>query len=458
MRPPSWTSWVVLGLCAPGCATLSPERGHAEVGALVHERVAVSTGWEQGPPSTEALRAQVAELLRGGLTRAAVVRLALVNNPGLQAHYEALGVSQAELVEAGLLRNPSLGASVRLPDKPGFGLDVEFSLVQEVLDLFMLPARKRLAERQFAVDVQRTAHEALAVVAEAREAYTAVQAAEKLLRYEAQRVATLEVAAGLARQQWEAGNVPELDAATQEAAWQEARGELAREELKLVERREQLNRLLGLWGENTEWTLAEPLPEPPPEDPPLEHLEQRALRRRLDVAAARGEVELMAQAEALARTSRFIGTVEVGVSSERESEGLRVTGPSLVLELPLFNQRQALLARLEARRREAERRLDERAVEARSEVREARARLQTSRRLAEHSAKVLLPLRRRVVEQSQLQYNAMALSPFQLLEARREEVRTYREYVETLREYWNARIALEGAVGGQLTEDQGVTR
>lgn len=458
MRPLKWMSWVVLGLCVPGCATLSPERGHAEVGALVRERVAVSTGWEQGPPSTEALRAQVAELLRGGLTHSAVVRLALVNNPGLQARYEALGVSQAELVEAGLLRNPSLGASVRLPDKPGFGLDVEFSLVQEVLDLFMLPARKRIAERQFQADVWRTAHEALAVVIEAREAYTAVQAAEKLLRYEAQRVATLEVAAGLARQQREAGNVPELDAVTQEAAWQEARGELAREELGLVERREQLNRLLGLWGENTEWKLAEPLPEPPPEDPPLEHLEQRALRRRLDVAAARGEVELMAQAEALARTSRFIGTVEVGVSSERESEGFRVTGPSLVLELPLFNQRQALLARLEARRREAERRLDERAVEVRSEVREARARLQTSRRLTEHSAKVLLPLRRRVVEQSQLQYNAMALSPFQLLEARREEVRTYREYVETLREYWNARIALEGAVGGQLTEDQGVTR
>lgn len=444
---------VALGLLATGCATLSPERGHAELGALVHERVAVSTGWEKGPPPSEQVRAQVVEWLRDGLTREEAVRIALVNNPGLQAEYESLGVSQAELVEAGLLRNPSLGASVRLPHAPGLGLDVEFSLVQEVLDVFMLPARRRIAQRQFEVDVQRAAHEALAVVARAREAYTGVQAAEKLLRYEAQRVAVAEAAAGLARLQWEAGNIPELDAATQEASWQEARVDLAREELALVERRERLNRVLGLWGANTEWTVSEPLPEPAAEEPALEHLERLALRRRLDLAAARGEVAVMEQAVALTRSSRLFGTVEVGVSTERDADGLRVTGPSLVLELPLFNQRQALIGRLEAQLGGARRRLEKDAVEARSEVREGRARLQTSRRLVEHYTRVLLPLRRRLVEQSQLQYNAMVLSPFQLLEARRDEVRTYREYVEGLREYWTARYALENAVGGRLTMD-----
>ena len=77
--------------------------------------------------------------------------------------------------------------------------------------------------------------------------------------------------------------------------------------------------------------------------------------------------------------------------------------------------------------------------------------MQTARRLVEHYTRVLLPLRQRVVVQSQLQYNAMVLSAFQLLEARREEVRTYREYVEALRDYWNAHNALENAVGGRLT-------
>ena len=444
---------VALGLLGPGCATLSPEKGHAELGAAVRERVSAPTGWEQGPPPDAQVREQVQALLREGLTREEAVRIALVNNPRLQAAYESLGVSQAELVEAGLLRNPSLGASARFPHAPGGVPEVEFSLVQDVLDLFLLPARKRIAQAQFDADVQRTTHEALTVVAEAREAYTAVQAAERLLRYEAQRVAVAEAAAELARMQQVGGNVPELDAATQEVAWQEARVALAREELALVERREVLNRLLGLWGENTEWTVPEPLPEPPGEEPPLEHLERLALRRRLDLAAARGQVSVMDQALGLARTSRFIGTVEVGVSTEREADGFRVTGPSLVLELPLFNQRQALLGRLEAQRRQAERLLTERAVVARSEVRELQARLRTARRLVAHYARVLLPLRRRVVEQSQLQYNAMSLSVFQLLEARRDEVGTYRESVEALREYWNARFALENAVGGRLTQD-----
>jgi cobalt-zinc-cadmium efflux system outer membrane protein len=449
---------VGLSLFAAGCATMSPERGHAELGAMVQERVSVPTGWEKGSPPAEEVRARVVELLRDGLTREEAVRIALVNNPGLKAEYEALGIAQAELVQAGLLRNPTLGAQVRFPNEPGLGLNVEFSLVQELLDVFMLPARKSIARRQFEADVLRTAHEALKVVAEAREAYTSLQAAELLLRNQARIVATTEAAAELSRLQHEAGNIPGLDAAISQSAWQEARVVLAREELELVGRREALNRLLGLWGENTEWKAVEPLPELPAEEPPLEHLEPLALRRRLDVDAARKEVALMDQSVALARGSRFIGTVEVGVSTERDTDGLRVTGPSLVLELPIFDQRQALIGRLEAQRRVAERRLEKLSVDARSEVRQTRAELQTARKLVEHYSKVLLPLRRRVVEQSQLQYNAMVLSPFQLLEARREEVRTYREYVETLRDYWNARNALENAVGGRLTDEQGEAR
>ncbi len=445
-------------LSAMGCATLSPERGHAELGALVQERVRVSTGWEKGTPPAEAVRERVHALLQDGLTREEAVRLALVNNPGLQASYESLGISQADMVEAGLLRNPTLGAAVGFPNVAGSGPRLEFSLVQEVLDLFMLPARKQIARQQFEADVLRTAHEALAVVTETREAYTAVQAADKLLRYQTQLVAVFSAAAELTRMQHEAGNIPELDLSLARAAWQEARVGLAREELALVESRERLNRLLGLWGEDTEWTVSEPLPEPPAEEPALEHLERLAIERRLDIDAARKDVALMEKAVSLARSSRFLGTVEVGVDAERESDGLRIIGPSLVLELPLFNQRQALIGGLEARERQAERKLTQLSVDARSEVRQRRAALQTARRLVEHYAATLLPLRRRVVEQSQLQYNAMVLSPFQLLEARREEVRTYREYVETLRDYWNARNALENAVGGRLTDDAGEKR
>jgi cobalt-zinc-cadmium efflux system outer membrane protein len=444
---------VALSLFTTGCATLSPERGHAELGAMVRERVSVPTGWEKGPPSSEAVRAQVVELLQDGLTREKVVRIALVNNPGLQADYEELGVSQAELLEAGLLRNPTIGAMVRLPSEPGAGLNIEFSLVQELLDLFMLPARKRIAEQRFQADVLRTAHEALEVVAEARDAYTAVQAAEKLLRYQAQVVAATDAAAELGRMRFEAGNITPLELATSQTAWQEARAALAREELELYERRERVNRLLGLWGESTEWKVLEPLPELPAGEPPLEHLERLAMRRRLDLAAARGQAALMGQGVSLARSSRFLGTVEVGVSSERDPDGLWLTGPSLVLELPIFDRRQALIGGLEARQRQAERRLTKLAVDARSEVRLARAELRTARGLAEHYGQVLLPLRRRVVEQSQLQYNAMSLSPLQLLEARREEVGTYRDYVEALRDYWKAWIALENAVGGRLTDE-----
>jgi len=55
-----------------------------------------------------------------------------------------------------------------------------------------------------------------------------------------------------------------------------------------------------------------------------------------------------------------------------------------------------------------------------------------------------------VVEESQLQYNAMQISLFDLLRAKQEEVNVARQSVEAQRDYWVARAELEKAVGGPL--------
>src|SRR5690348_10741512 len=98
-----------LALGAAGCAGVVRSRGHDQVSALVAERTGHPTGWGQGPPDD----ARVAEWVRAsvgrGLTRAAAVQIALMNSPDLLVDYEELGIAQADMVEAGLLKNPSLG-------------------------------------------------------------------------------------------------------------------------------------------------------------------------------------------------------------------------------------------------------------------------------------------------------------------------------------------------------------
>lgn len=75
-----------------------------------------------------------------------------------------------------------------------------------------------------------------------------------------------------------------------------------------------------------------------------------------------------------------------------------------------------------------------------------------ARRLVEHYRTALLPSKTRVFQQTQLQHNAMAVTPYRLFEARRDLAAAHRAYVEAIADYWSARAELERAIGGPLTE------
>lgn len=441
-----------LGLVLPACATFRPERGHTEVADLVRTRAGQETGWQKGPPAEAQVAERVGKLLAGGLTHDGAVAIALINSRTLRQTYEELGVGQAEMLDAGLLENPRLSVDLGFPLNPGGMPEIDLNIAQNFLNLFLLPARKRIAAEQFAAEVQRVAHETLGVAAEVSRTFVAVQAGEQSF---ALRRTVLEAARAqveLVRKQFQAGNVAELSLATEEAAYQQARLDLTRSELELLEQREHLNRLLGLWGPQTSWKLSQTLPElPPATEPALEGLEARAVRDRLDLAAARGQAQVMARAASLAKSTRFLGELNVGVDYHRDPDGPRVVGPTLELELPIFNQRGPLIARLEAQARQAEARLAGLGVDARSEVRLAHARLVQARAVAEHYRTTLLPLRERIVALSQQHYNGMFIGPAELLRSRQEQIESSQGYLEALRDYWQARAELERALGARVT-------
>jgi cobalt-zinc-cadmium efflux system outer membrane protein len=450
---------VVLAVILPvmaggGCASVSPERGHDQVSAVVGERTGHQTRWEKGPPDDAQVADWVRSVTAQGLTRDRAVEIALVNNPSLQATYEELGVSQADMVQAGLLRNPSFGLDLGFRLNNGATNEVRVSLVQDFLDLFVLPLRKQIAREQFEADTLNVANRALEVAADVEKAFVTTQAAVELVAFRRTVVDANAAAADLSARQFDAGNISELDRATQAATYQQAKLELAREEVDLLEARERLNRFLGLWGETTSWRFAEPLPRLPDGEPKLEHLESFAMGRRLDVAVAKRRVALLAKAVDMARTTRLVGRLDVGVDMHQDPNGPLLLGPNLVVELPIFDQRQAVIARLEAQHREMQRRLQEVAVDARSEVRLAALRLDTGRQMVLHYREVLVPLRKTVTEQALLHYNGMFLSAFQMLTAKQGEVDARRGYLEALRDYWIARAELARALGGSLPPAQ----
>lgn len=440
----------LLGLLAPGCA--APPASFDRVQSTVAERTGQRVHWSRGEPDDAQVERNVQALLRRKLTAESAVQIALLNNRDLQARFEEIGIAQADLIEAGLLSNPNFAASFRFPDRPPSGTNIEYSIAQNFLQILMIPLRKRIAAAQLAATETRVADEVLKLAAEVKSAFYTAQARQQLLDRLRLISETNETAAEFSQRLHDAGNINDLELANQQGNYEQARLEVAQTELQVRRDRERLNRLLGLWGAQTAWAMADHLPELPPNEVPLQNLEARAVAQRLDLRARRMELDLIGQALALRTKTRYVPVeIKLGLSTERETEGQRVTGPTLDLELPIFNQGQGEIARLSAEYRQAQRKLEALALEIRSEVREARAQLIAARDLTAFIGKRLLPTQQQALNLTLQQYNFMLKGAYDLLLAKQNEVAAERSYIEAWRDYWVARAELERAVGGSLS-------
>jgi cobalt-zinc-cadmium efflux system outer membrane protein len=440
---------------ALGCASTSPEPAFRDVAKDVQARSAQRIQWAQGGTEDKDIERAADAILARELRVEDAVQVAILLNKNLAATYEELGIAQADLVQAGLLRNPSFSIGMSAAERDNLDPNLIFGVTESFLDVFLVPARKKIAESELEQTKKRVGDAVLALAGEVRAAFFTLQGAQQIALMRKIVADAAQASADIAARQAEAGNMNELALASEEAQREQARLDLARAEGDVLKAREGLTRLMGVFGVRTQYKIAARLPELPNDEPPLDHLETRAIAQRLDLAALREEVQTLTYALRLVEQSRVTGAFAVGADVARlKSSGQVVVGPRADIELPLFDQRQAAIARLEAQLRLSEARLHARAVEARSEVRSARDRVVLARRVARHAKEVMIPLREKVVRLSQEQYDAMLLGVYQLLAAKQAEVAAYREYIEAVRDYWLARSDLERAVGGRLTDGE----
>lgn len=395
------------------------------------------------------MQVRVQSLITTNLTVDSAIQIALLNNRELHATLEELGIAEADLIQAGLPRNIELAGSWRFPNEPAPYNNVEYGASANVLDLFMLPFRKKVAARNLEAVQIRVAGEVLGLIADVRTAFLGLQAGQQLLARLETLVELNEAALDLAKRQKESGNITGLQLSTHQNIYAQSRVMAAQAATDLRQRREALNRLLGLWGNMTNWEVAESLPPIPAEERPLDNIESFAMTNRFDLASARRAMENAQYALSLRSKTRFLPTaLHVGGSTEREPHGERLTGPEIELELPLFDQGQGEIARLGAQYRQAQRRFEALAINARSEVREARDLLIASRDIAQFYLEVLLPQQREIVQQTLLQYNAMQVGTFDLINAKERELESERKYIDAWLSYWIARSELDRAMIG----------
>lgn len=432
-----------------GCASVNPDAAFSDVQKTASERLGgKEVLWSRGTPEDKAAQDAVARLLESPLTADSAVQVALLGNRRLQAEYEDLGIAQADLVQAGLLENPSFSAEILVGNG---AVNPSFSVVQNFFHVLTLSGRRTVASSAFERAKYDLGNKILNAAAEVRTAYYKLVADQQEAELFRQVVSASEAAAELAERQAQAGNLNRRDQAIHQAQYAQAVLELGRTQTQIASDRESLSRLLGLYGDQTAWNLPDRLPEIPAAKPSLDGLETAAIEHRLDLAGARADVQTATYALDLGRQLRWFSVLGLGLRVERDPDsGKWLKGPIVEFTLPVFDQGQARVASLDAQRRRSEKAFAGLAVDVRSAVREAYVRLVAAQDAAAFYRTNVLPLHQQIVEENQRLYNGMLIGVYDLLRSRQDHINAARDYIGALKDYWVARSDLEKALAGPL--------
>jgi outer membrane protein TolC len=443
------TATAVATLFLAGCASFSQDGGFGKVVDLTKERTGQTTTWQRSAEDADSAKARVNELLRQPLTADAAVEVALLNNRGLQASFGELGIAESELVRAGRLANPGFSFG----HIEGAGItEIDRSLMFNVLGLLTMPLAKQIEQRRFEQAQYQAAIEAVGLAAETRKAFFTAVAALDLIKYYEQVKDAAEASNELALRMAQAGNFNKLAQMRQQAFHADATSRLARARHQAVADRERLVRLLGLSGDQLNFSLVDRLPDLPTAPAEPKDAEQTAMDKRLDVLMARRSTESTAKSLGLTKATRFVNVLEAGYASKSQTGEPRQNGYEIQLELPLFDFGSARTVRAEAVYLQSVNHTAAIAVNARSQVRESYSAYRTAYDLAKHYRDEVVPLNKRISQENLLRYNGMLLGVFELLADSREQVMSVTAYVEALRDYWVAETDLQSALAGPLKE------
>ncbi len=404
----------VLAACAPSSSALlrpvSSElatRGLPPIGA-------------PGAAQVEA-SAEARALLAQPLTLDGALRVAFLQNRRLAAYSEELGIARAELTSA-TVPSLELAATYHLGT-------LEVDALADVLALLELPTRRAGAQAAQARVRAATVGHAVRLAAEVELAFGELQAALAKAELQQQYFEAADAAALVHERAHAAGGSTDLAVARQLEQRETARLMLGRAQLEVLVAKERLGRALGVSAVDGEWTVSEAPPSLPASPPVLDALEREAVAASTELAMGRASARERAGRAGLSSLRRFLPGLYLGAVAEHDEEGW-AAGPAARLALPLGGGPVAMARRDQALHRQAQHELYATAVELRSVARAARLTAHGTYAEAAQLRDVVVPLRRRILEETLLHYNAMNADTFALLVAQQALVEGQRLLVE----------------------------
>jgi outer membrane protein TolC len=436
-------------LALSGCATFSPDGGMTVVANVAGETLNKDVVSIRTTDDAEVARNAVQRLLRRALTVDTAVQIALLNNRGLQASYNELALAEANLVQDSLPPNPTFSISRISGDG---ALEVERQVVGDILALATLPFRSEIARQRFQKAQLRAAEETLRLAADVRRAYYRAVAANELVGLLTDAKSTAESTAQLAEKLGQTGALNKLDQAREQVFYAETTADLATLRQDATSSRERLIRLLGLWDGDLGFRLPQKLPALPRRPLSLPRIEIDAAEHRIDLQIARIELGALAKSLNLTEASRFVTMLDVaGIdrkTRDPDTPPFRERGFDAQFQIPIFDGGEVRVRQAAETYNQAFNLLTEKAVNVRSEARDAFRVYRSTYDIAGHYQREVLPLRKIISDEMQLRFSSMQVDVFALLTEARQRIAGLRAAIEAKREFWLAQSELNTAVNG----------
>ena len=440
---------VLSALGLSGCAAFSPDGGMTAVSELTSQAINKDVTFVRSAEGADAVDAAVRRLLSRTLSADSAVQIALLNNKGLQAAYNELALAETDLVQESLPPNPVFSVSRIAGDGAS---EVERQVVGDILALATLPFRTDIARGRFRQAQLRAALATLRLAADVRRTYVRAVAANEMVALLTDAKATAESTAQLAVKLGETGSINKLDQAREQVFYAETTADLATARQTATSAREKLARLMGLWDSGLDFRLPNQLPPLPRRPLALPSIEVDAVSHRIDLQMARLELTALAKSLSLTEATRFVTLLDLAGIARRtqdpEGAPFRERGFDVLFQIPIFDGGEVRVRQSVETCNLAFNRLTERAVNVRSEARDAYRVYRSTYDIASHYQREILPLRKIITEEMQLRFSSMQVDIFALLTEARQRLASLRGAIDAKCAFFLAQSELQTAVNG----------
>src|SRR5258705_1642826 len=449
IRMPAAGPLLIASLALSGCASFSPDAGMAVVSDVTGQTIGKDVAFLRSADESEQTRGRVRHLLSRPLSADAAVQVALLSNKGLQAAYNELALAETGLVQQSLPPNPTFSISRIAGDGAS---EIERQVVGDILALATLPFRTEIARDRFHQAQLRAALETLRLAADVRRTYFRNAASNEMVGLLTNANSTAESTAQLAKKLGETGSLNKLDQAREQVFYAETTADLASARQDATSSRERLARLMGLWDDDLGFRLPARLPALPRRPQALPRIETDAVGHRIDLPIARLELAALAQSLDLTEATRFVMLLDVAGIARRtrdpDTPPFRERGFDVQFQIPVFDGGEGRVRQATKTYNQAFNRLTEKAINVRSEARDAYRVYRSTYDIASHYQREILPLRTIISEEMRLRFSRMQVDVFALLTEARQRIAALRAAIDARREFWLAQSELKTVVNG----------